>query len=79
MVQDIKSKLVMFIDVVVLGDITGDGLIQIGDVSALYNHYRNNKILTGVYLEAGLLTGNDSVLIGDVSKLYNFYKGNTNL
>ena len=69
----------VYYDVVVLGDITGDGLIQIGDVSALYNHYRNNKILTGVYLEAGLLTGNDSVLIGDVSKLYNFYKGNTNL
>ncbi|MBE6158467.1 MAG: hypothetical protein E7159_01420 [Firmicutes bacterium] len=69
----------VYYDIVVLGDITGDGLVQIGDVSALYNHYRGKKTLKGVYLEAGLLTGNDEVMIGDVSRLYNFYKGNRSL
>ncbi len=66
----------VYYDIVVLGDITGDGLVQIGDVSALYNHYRGKKTLKGVYLDAGLLTGNDEVMIGDVAKLYNIYKGN---
>ena len=69
----------VYYDVVVLGDITGDGLVQIGDVSALYNHYRGKKTLKGVYLEAGLLTGNDEVMIGDIARLYNFYKGNRSL
>ena len=62
--------------IVVLGDLTGDGEISLGDVSALYNHYRNNKLLNGIYKKAGLLTGNENVTLGDVSKLYNFYKGN---
>ena len=65
--------------VVLLGDITGDGKISLGDISAIYNHYKGNKILNGVYLEAGLLTGNDRVMIGDVSKLYNFYRGNRDI
>ena len=64
-----------YYNIVVLGDITGDGKISLGDVSALYNHYKGNKTLQGLKLEAGKLTGNNQVLLGDVSKLYNFYRG----
>lgn len=60
-----------YYDIVLLGDITGDGKIQLGDVSALYNHFKNNKTIDGLKLEAGLLTGNSKVMIGDVAKLYN--------
>ena len=62
-------------NIVVLGDVTGDGLIEIGDISRLYNHYRGTKKFSGVDLLAGKLTGNDNVAIGDVSKLYNFFRG----
>ena len=62
-------------DIVVLGDVTGDGLIEIGDVSKLYNHYRGNKTFDGEYLKAGKLTENTDITIGDISKLYNFYRG----
>ncbi|MBE6158705.1 MAG: hypothetical protein E7159_02650 [Firmicutes bacterium] len=62
-------------DIVVLGDITGDGLIQIGDIAALYNHYKSNKTIDGLRLESGKLTNNNSVTLGDVAKLYNYYKG----
>ena len=65
-----------YIDVVLLGDLTDDGKISLGDVSALYNHYKNNKVLTGLRLEAGKLSNDSNVTLGDVSKLYNFYKGN---
>ena len=63
------------LDIVVLGDVTGDGLIEIGDVSKIYNHYRGVKTFDGVDFEAGKLTGNDNIVIGDVSKLYNFFRG----
>ena len=69
----------VYYDVIVLGDLTGDGQISLGDVSALYNHYRGNKSLKGLYLEAGKLTGKDNISLGDVSKLYNFYRGNSSL
>ena len=65
--------------IIVQGDVTGDGKISLGDVSAIYNHYRNNRLLTSNYLSAGLLTGKDYISLGDVSKLYNFYRGNKEL
>ena len=69
----------VYYDVVVMGDVTGDGRIIIGDVAALYNHYRGNSTLTGLFLEAAKLTGSDEIVIGDVAKLYNFYRGNASL
>ena len=62
-------------NIVVLGDVTCDGLISIGDVSKMYNYYRGNNPMDGYDLEAAKLTGNSNVSIGDVSKLYNFYRG----
>ncbi|MBQ7239862.1 MAG: hypothetical protein IJS56_00310 [Bacilli bacterium] len=61
--------------VVVLGDVTGEGVINLGDVSRVYNHYKKKTSLNGSFLTAGKVTGNTSISFGDVSKLYNFYKG----
>ena len=61
--------------IVILGDVTGDGVISIGDVSRIYNHYRGLKELTGYYYEAGKLTNLDVISIGDVAKLYNIFRG----
>ena len=65
--------------IVVLGDLTGDGLIEIGDVAAIYNHYRGRKTLPTKFVEAGKLTGSDNIELGDISKLYNFYRGRKGL
>ena len=62
-------------EIIVLGDVTGDGLIQIGDVAAIYNHYKGNRLLNDNLVESGKLTGNTAVNIGDVAKLYNYYRG----
>lgn len=64
-------------DIVLLGDVTGDGVISLGDVSRLYNTYKGTSNLSGDYLEAGKITNNKNITLGDVSKLYNFYKGNS--
>ncbi len=71
-VKDIEYK------VIVRGDVTGDGIINLSDVSKLYNSYKKKTTLTGDYLEAGRITESSSVVLGDVSKLYNFYKGKIN-
>ena len=63
-------------DIVVLGDITGDGNISLGDVSKLYNYYKGNRDLEDIFKESGKLTNNNNVTLGDIAKLYNYYKGN---
>ena len=61
--------------IIILGDVTGDGDINIGDVSKLYNTYKGKTSLTGIYSEAGKITNNSNITLGDIAKLYNFYKG----
>ena len=57
--------------VAVIGDITGDGEDDIGDVSKLYSHIRSSKFITEPYeLLAADVTSDDEIDIGDVSKLY---------
>ena len=64
-------------DIVVLGDVTGDGNINLADVSKLYNTYKNKASLSGNYLKAGKVTGGNKISLSDVSKVYNYYKGNS--
>ena len=64
-----------YYSIIVLGDVTGDGLIQLGDVAKLYNAYKNKIVLDENYLKAGKVTNNSNITLGDVAKLYNFYKG----
>lgn len=63
-------------NIIVLGELTNDGKISLGDISRIYNHYRGNKTIQDNTVNAGKLTNNDNITLGDVSKLYNFYKGN---
>ena len=61
---------------VVDGDLTGDGKVNIADVSRLYAHIRGANLITSDFLLAlGNTTGDNRVNIADVSKLYNTVKG----
>ncbi len=61
-------------NIVVLGDVTGDGSISLGDVAKLYNSYKGKVKLRGFYLNSAKITRGDNLQLGDVSKLYNYYK-----
>ena len=52
------------------GDITGDGRINVGDVSKLYANVKQTSQLTGNTLFIADITGDDRINVGDVSKLY---------
>lgn len=66
-IQDLKICLV--------GDVTGDGRVNVGDVSKLYAHVRSTAPITDEYqLQCGNVNGG-SVNVGDVSAIYAHIKG----
>ena len=63
--------------IILKGDVTSDGVINLSDVSKVYNYYKKKTTLNADQLEAAKITGSSSVALGDVSRLYNYYKGKT--
>ncbi len=63
--------------IILKGDVTSDGVINLSDVSKVYNYYKKKTTLNVEQLEAAKITGSSSVTLGDVSRLYNYYKGKT--
>ena len=61
--------------VVVKGDITGDGKIDISDVAKLYQYFKGKIKMDLEYQKAGKLVNNNSITIADVAKLYQYLKG----
>ena len=61
--------------IIVIGDVTGDGKINTGDVSMLFQHIRKTKTITDKYkLKAGAVRKQSSTNTGDVSKLFQFVR-----
>lgn len=58
----------------VLGDTTGDGIIDVNDVGRLYRHVKNVSIMTGAYLVAGEVVVDGEYTVNDVGKLYRYMK-----
>ena len=58
-----------------IGDVNGDGEIDIGDVNAVYLHVRGKRHLTGNGLLAADVNNDSVVDIGDVNRIYLFVRG----
>ncbi len=62
--------------IIVIGDVTGDGKIQINDVSMLFQHIIGKKKITDKYkLKAASIRRQSSITAADVAKLYQFTIG----
>jgi hypothetical protein len=61
--------------IAIIGDITGDGKVNIADVSRVYAHVRGTDLLKGEGFTAADVTGDGQVTIADVSRLYGHTKG----
>lgn len=61
--------------IVVLGDTSGDGKVNTGDVTKMLNSFVGINELDGAYLEAGDVNGNGRVNTGDVTKILNYRAG----
>ena len=61
--------------IVVKGDTSGDGDINLFDAVKILNHYLEKSKLSGAYLEAGLISEDDSCDLFDAVKVLNHYLG----
>ena len=66
-------------EIVVNGDVSGDGKITIIDVAKIKKHIINTETLTGAYLKAGDINGNDTITITDLAKIKKVVIGLENL
>lgn len=69
--QDVKIHLI--------GDVTGDGYIKIGDYAKILAHVKKTTILTGYDFECADVTGDGDVKIGDYAKVLAHVKRTSSL
>lgn len=63
-----------------IGDVTGDGKVNMGDVSRLFAHVRGKNTLTDAgALARGDVTGDGKLNMGDVSRLFAHARGKNKL
>ena len=59
------------VKVCLLGDISGDGRINVGDVAKLYGHIKKTAVLTDPYVLLCMdMTGDGRLNVGDTARLY---------
>ena len=63
---------------VILGDITGNGIIDIGDVAKLYQHIRGSFEMKKEFILAGDVYRDSKLELNDVAKLYQYVRGGIN-
>lgn len=59
----------------VLGDVTGDGKIELNDIGKLYRYYQKKLTMNAEAIYAGDINGDGEIEINDVGKLYRYYHG----
>lgn len=68
-ISDEYDNSLLDLDVVVKGDVSGDGNISITDLVNMKQHLSETKQLTGVYEVAGQITGKEEIGITDLVKV----------
>lgn len=72
----LSSDLMSEYNVIIKGDITGDGNSKVNDVAKLYQYLKGKIIMDECYIRAGNVVDSDDLIkINDVAKLYQFIKG----
>ena len=58
-----------------LGDVTGDGRVNVADTSKVYSHVKGSALLTDYALACADVDGNGKINVADTSKVYSHVKG----
>ena len=64
--------------IVIKGDPTGDGIIDISDLTKIYWHIKSIRSMTGAYLKSSEIVLDGAIDISDLTKLYFYIKGINN-
>jgi len=60
--------------IIVLGDVTGDGVISVTDVSKLFQYYRKKISMNKEYITAGDVIIDEEIRLTDVTKLFQYVR-----
>ena len=74
-----KEDITQDIKICLLGDVTGDGKVKIGDYSKILAHVRGTATLSGYEFLCADVTGDGKVKIGDYSKVLGHVRGTSSL
>ena len=75
-----EGKINVDVKLHLIGDVTGDGNVNMGDISKLYAHIRGTAPITDAYqLLCGNATDDNTVNMGDISAIYSHIKGTKKL
>lgn len=60
----------------VIGDVTGDGNVNMNDVTAAYRHFANKTIITDTakFISGNIAGSNDKINMNDVTKIYRIFR-----
>ena len=73
-----KPTLIVYVKSIepIMGDVTGDGRLNMGDVAKLYAHIRNTALLTDqTALDCADFTADGKINIGDTARIYAYIRG----
>lgn len=70
----VADSLTQDVKLCVLGDVTGDGKINVADTSRAYAHVRGSAVLDAYALDCANMNGDTRVNVADVSKLYSLVR-----
>ena len=74
------NREVQSLKIYLLGDVSGDGRVNVGDVAQLYGHIRKTNLLTDEYaLACADVTGDGRLNVGDTATLYSHVKNTKKL
>ena len=74
------NREVQSLKIYLLGDVSGDGRVNVGDVAQLYGHIRKTNLLTDEYaLACADVTGDGRLNVGDTATLYSHGKNTIKL
>ena len=75
----LDSQLVSEYEVIIKGDVNGDGNLSVSDISKLYKYLKKKMTMDDCYVDAGNVNGDNRISVSDVSKLYKVLKGKARL
>lgn len=79
-IQAGEENAVQIWKICLLGDVSGDGRVNVGDVAQLYSHIRKTTVITDEYsLACADVTGDSRWNVGDTATLYSHVKNTKKL
>lgn len=74
-----KEDITQNTEIRLIGDVTGDGYVKIGDYAKILAHVKGTSVLTGYDFEVADVTGDGNLKIGDYAKVLAHVRGTSSL